>query len=124
MRIGSWTYNREELNLVHGHSPSLVEELEDEDGKKVWHVANAIDLDAFYPSVEWNIMAVPGPGLPSSLPTALRRRVEGKRREGHYPCCPHTSGFVDITYYVELRRKTGFYVSLAPFLASGTLQEL
>lgn len=64
--------------------------MQDERGQTVWLVERAIDLSAYYPSVEWDIMAVPG-----------------ERHFLFYPCCE--APFVDITYYISLRRKTLFY---------------
>ncbi|PIO70825.1 Cation transporter family protein [Teladorsagia circumcincta] len=49
-----------------------------------------IDLSDYYPSVEWDILKVPG-----------------KRHSKRYPCCE--SPFIDITYEIHLRRKTLFY---------------
>lgn len=65
--------------------------MEVKDGKMQWIVENAIDLESYYPSVEWDIMSVRG----------IRSVVK-------YPCCGDTP-FVDVTYYLQLRRKTLFY---------------
>ncbi|VDN58347.1 unnamed protein product [Dracunculus medinensis] len=51
------------------------------------------DLSDYYPSVEWDIMS----------------RV-AKRRSKTYPsCCPKNDAYVDIMFYLELRRKPLFY---------------
>lgn len=56
----------------------------------MWIVDKGIDLSDYYPSVEWDILNVPG-----------------KRHEKRYPCCE--SPFIDLTYEIHLRRKTLFY---------------
>ncbi|CAK5091059.1 unnamed protein product [Meloidogyne enterolobii] len=72
MKFGSWTYGGLEVDL------------------KVWVVDDGIDLNDYYPSVEWDILRVPG-----------------KRHQKKYPCC--ISPFIDLTYEIHLRRKTLFY---------------
>lgn len=49
-----------------------------------------IDLSAYYPSVEWDILGVPA-----------------ERHEEHYPCCEEP--YVDIFFNITLRRRTLFY---------------
>lgn len=50
------------------------------------------DLSDYYPSVEWDIMS----------------RV-AKRRSKNYPSCCPQSAYIDIMYYLQLRRKPLFY---------------
>ncbi|KHJ93869.1 hypothetical protein OESDEN_06214 [Oesophagostomum dentatum] len=50
------------------------------------------DLSDYYPSVEWDIMS----------------RV-GIRHTKNYPTCCKDSAYIDITYYLNLRRKPLFY---------------
>ncbi|CAI4221447.1 unnamed protein product [Auanema sp. JU1783] len=96
MKFGSWTYGGLEVDLIHKdeHLQRIVEEeVEGVDGpiqESVWIVDEGIDLSDYYPSVEWDILKVPG-----------------KRHSKRYPCCE--SPFIDITYEIHLRRKTLFY---------------
>lgn len=78
-----------QLDLIHWENITEVEELIIED-QFVWLVKKAIDLSSYYPSVEWDIMEVPG-----------------RRHWLRYPCCD--APFIDVTYYLHLRRKTLFY---------------
>ncbi|CAI5438919.1 unnamed protein product [Caenorhabditis angaria] len=96
MKFGSWTYGGLEVDLQHRDKHMQKEEDEIVEGvggptnETVWIVDQGIDLSDYYPSVEWDILAVPG-----------------KRHEKRYPCCE--SPFIDITYEIHLRRKTLFY---------------
>uniref|UniRef100_A0A914DLA0 Neurotransmitter-gated ion-channel transmembrane domain-containing protein n=1 Tax=Acrobeloides nanus TaxID=290746 RepID=A0A914DLA0_9BILA len=59
--------------------------------KQIDHNGN--DLSDYYPSVEWDIMS----------------RI-GRRRSKNYPsCCPGSDAYVDIMYFLVLRRKPLFY---------------
>lgn len=69
-------------------SDEIVETVEKEE--TVWTVERGIDLKEYQESVEWDLM-----------------RVIGTRHEKWYPCCNYP--FVDITYYIDIRRKTLFY---------------
>ncbi|KAM3725469.1 Acetylcholine receptor [Dirofilaria immitis] len=97
MKFGSWTYGGLEVDLQH--RDSHIERAETEtlfgfDGEydeTVWIVDEGIDLSDYYPSVEWDILGVPG-----------------KRHLKRYPCCE--SPFIDLTYEIRLRRKTLFYI--------------
>ncbi|CAF4097839.1 unnamed protein product, partial [Rotaria magnacalcarata] len=85
MKFGSWTYNGEQVDLVHinqtnGSAPVY--------GNN--SVPYAIDLTDFYRSVEWDIMEVPA-----------------QRNVRKYTCCPQT--YTDITFLITIRRKTLFY---------------
>uniref|UniRef100_A0AC34QH06 Nicotinic acetylcholine receptor alpha subunit n=1 Tax=Panagrolaimus sp. JU765 TaxID=591449 RepID=A0AC34QH06_9BILA len=96
MRFGSWTYGGLEVDLQHKDSHKQHEAQEEVVGvngvyqETVWIVDEGIDLSDYYPSVEWDILRVPG-----------------KRHEKRYPCCE--APFIDITYEIHLRRKTLFY---------------
>ncbi|CAD6184276.1 unnamed protein product [Caenorhabditis auriculariae] len=96
MKFGSWTYGGLEVDLKHRDEHlerEVEEEVEGVDGptkETVWVVEEGIDLSDYYPSVEWDILKVPG-----------------KRHSKRYPCCE--SPFIDITYEIHLRRKTLFY---------------
>uniref|UniRef100_A0A7E4US16 Acetylcholine receptor subunit alpha-type unc-63 n=1 Tax=Panagrellus redivivus TaxID=6233 RepID=A0A7E4US16_PANRE len=96
LNFGSWTYGGLEVDLVHKDAHQQHEELETVQGvdgeyeEVVWVVDEGIDLSDYYPSVEWDILRVPG-----------------KRHEKRYPCCE--APFIDLTYEIHLRRKTLFY---------------
>lgn len=96
MKFGSWTYGGLEVDLIHKDEhlqEEAIEIVEGVDGpvqESVWIVNEGIDLSDYYPSVEWDILKVPG-----------------KRHSKRYPCCE--SPFIDITYEIHLRRKTLFY---------------
>ncbi|VDK27218.1 unnamed protein product [Gongylonema pulchrum] len=97
MKFGSWTYGGLEVDLQH--KDSHIERTETEtvlgfDGEydeTIWVVDEGIDLSDYYPSVEWDVLGVPG-----------------KRHLKRYPCCE--SPFIDLTYEIRLRRKTLFYI--------------
>ncbi|VDK76855.1 unnamed protein product [Litomosoides sigmodontis] len=97
MKFGSWTYGGLEVDLQHRDSHierAETEKLVGFDGEydeTVWIVDEGIDLSDYYPSVEWDILGVPG-----------------KRHLKRYPCCE--SPFIDLTYEIRLRRKTLFYI--------------
>ncbi|VDN05347.1 unnamed protein product [Thelazia callipaeda] len=96
MKFGSWTYGGLEVDLQHKDSEIERKELEVAVGvdgeyvETVWIVDKGIDLSEYYPSVEWDILGVPG-----------------KRHKKRYSCCK--SPFIDLTYEIHLRRKTLFY---------------
>ncbi|XP_050310115.1 acetylcholine receptor subunit alpha-like 2 isoform X2 [Anthonomus grandis grandis] len=78
MKFGSWTYGSQ-IDLQH---------INQKPGEDI--VAVGIDLREYYPSVEWDILAVPA-----------------ERHEKYYPCCPEP--YPDIFFNITLRRKTLFY---------------
>ncbi|GMR54910.1 hypothetical protein PMAYCL1PPCAC_25105, partial [Pristionchus mayeri] len=100
MKFGSWTYGGLEVDLQHkddSKQREVKELFNSQHGmvpETVWVVdqgeEQGIDLSDYYPSVEWDILGVPG-----------------KRHEKRYPCCE--SPFIDLTYEIHLRRKTLFY---------------
>ncbi|KAI6243527.1 Acetylcholine receptor subunit alpha-type unc-63 [Aphelenchoides fujianensis] len=96
MKFGSWTYGGFEVDLKHKDEHLQREEREKVMGidgefyETIWVVDEGIDLNDYYPSVEWDILRVPA-----------------KRHEKRYPCCE--SPFTDLTYEIHLRRKTLFY---------------
>ncbi|EGT43995.1 hypothetical protein CAEBREN_23742 [Caenorhabditis brenneri] len=94
LKFGSWTFS-ENLLSVELNEPSLrFEEEIDEKGivDNVTVADDGIDLSDYYPSVEWDIMS----------------RV-AKRRAKNYPSCCPQSAYIDVTYYLQLRRKPLFY---------------
>ncbi|KAL1490967.1 hypothetical protein ABEB36_011635 [Hypothenemus hampei] len=79
MKFGSWTYGSQ-IDLQH---------INQKPGEAI--VKFGIDLREYYPSVEWDILAVPA-----------------ERHEKFYPCCPDEP-YPDIFFNITLRRKTLFY---------------
>ncbi|VDP09030.1 unnamed protein product, partial [Soboliphyme baturini] len=88
LKFGSWTYDGFEVDLVHYDAERV--SVSEENGKMVWTVSNGVDLSDFLPSTEWDVMAVPV-----------------KRHEERYECC--RAPYIDITFYIHLRRRTLFY---------------
>lgn len=66
MKFGSWTYGGLEVDLKHKDEHLQHEEQESVLGidgeyqETVWLVDEGIDLSDYYPSVEWDILRVPG----------------------------------------------------------------
>ncbi|CAF1168825.1 unnamed protein product [Rotaria sp. Silwood1] len=85
MKFGSWTYNGEQVDLVHINQTNGSTTIYGNNS-----VQYAIDLTDFYRSVEWDIMEVPA-----------------QRNVRKYTCCPQT--YTDITFFITIRRKTLFY---------------
>ncbi|XP_048255854.1 acetylcholine receptor subunit alpha-like 1 isoform X1 [Haliotis cracherodii] len=81
MKFGSWTYDGDQVDLVHMCSntqgPSAT-------------IPQGVDLRDFYPSVEWDILD-----------------VSARKNTRTYPCC--NEPYPDITFEVTIRRKTLFH---------------
>ncbi|KAH9499314.1 D-arabinose 1-dehydrogenase (NAD(P)(+)) [Bulinus truncatus] len=81
MKFGSWTYDGDQVDLVHlcakTNEPNIT-------------IRNGIDLRDFYPSVEWDIL-----------------EVDAVKNVRNYPCC--SEKYPDITFSVLMRRKTLFH---------------
>ncbi|TKR63621.1 hypothetical protein L596_027430 [Steinernema carpocapsae] len=95
LKFGSWTYSENLLTLELLDGDVRYEGETNEFGVQdnISIVEDGIDLSDYYPSVEWDIMS----------------RV-AKRRSKNYPsCCPGSGSYVDIMYYLVLRRKPLFY---------------
>uniref|UniRef100_A0A7E4VZW9 Acetylcholine receptor subunit alpha-type unc-38 n=1 Tax=Panagrellus redivivus TaxID=6233 RepID=A0A7E4VZW9_PANRE len=95
LKIGSWTFSKELLNLEILDGEEVDETFVNEQGKleNATLVEEGIDLSDYYPSVEWDIM---------------ERRA--RRRAQVYPsCCPNGDAYVNIMYFLVLRRKPLFY---------------
>uniref|UniRef100_A0A914YKR0 Neurotransmitter-gated ion-channel transmembrane domain-containing protein n=1 Tax=Panagrolaimus superbus TaxID=310955 RepID=A0A914YKR0_9BILA len=81
------------LELLDGDETNVEEINEHGESENFTVVEDGIDLSDYYPSVEWDIMS---------------RRA--RRRAKNYPsCCPGSGAYVDIMYYLVLRRKPLFY---------------
>ncbi len=79
---GSWTYDGYAVDIKHKdleHGRNALEE-----------VSTGIDLGDYYPSTEWDLLAVPA-----------------KKYEKYYPCC--SEPYPDIKFNITIRRKTLFY---------------
>ncbi|KAK7115593.1 acetylcholine receptor subunit alpha-like isoform X2 [Littorina saxatilis] len=81
MKFGSWTYDGDQVDLVHICEPLA---------KTGIPIEKGIDLRGFYPSVEWDLL-----------------EVEAMKNTRSYPCCKET--YPDITFEVQMRRKTLFH---------------
>ncbi|CAL1536347.1 unnamed protein product [Lymnaea stagnalis] len=81
MKFGSWTYDGDQVDLVHICAKSNEANVT---------IKNGIDLRDFYPSVEWDIL-----------------EVDAVKNIRQYPCC--TERYPDITFSVSMRRKTLFH---------------
>ncbi|CAJ0596267.1 unnamed protein product [Cylicocyclus nassatus] len=94
LKFGSWTYSEDLINLELLDDNVHYEQEVDENGVayNITVADDGIDLSDYYPSVEWDIMS----------------RV-GIRRSKNYPSCCNDSPYVDVTYYLNLRRKPLFY---------------
>ncbi|GAB6031197.1 Acetylcholine Receptor [Chamberlinius hualienensis] len=88
MKFGSWTYDGSLVDLQHmdltvgGEQATMLGPSEP--------VEVGIDLKEYYPSVEWDVIAVPA--------------IRNVRK---YECCEET--YPDIVFNISLRRKTLFY---------------
>nr|CRZ22632.1 Bm8694 [Brugia malayi] len=93
-KFGSWTYSENLLNLefLDGEARYELEMNENGEMNNITIVEEGIDLSDYYPSVEWDIMS----------------RI-AKRRTKNYPTCCSDGTYIDIMFYLELRRKPLFY---------------
>ncbi|VDM65415.1 unnamed protein product [Strongylus vulgaris] len=94
LKFGSWTYSEDLINLELLNDNVRYEEEVNEQGivDNITIADDGIDLSDYYPSVEWDIMS----------------RI-GIRRSKNYPSCCNDNPYVDVTYYLNLRRKPLFY---------------
>lgn len=81
MKFGSWTYDGDQVDLVHICDPY---------SEAMEVIKKGVDLRGFYSSVEWDLLEV----------TAMKN-------ERSYPCCPEI--YPDITFSITMRRKTLFH---------------
>lgn len=86
MKFGSWTYDGQQVDLIHASQTVKENESEPSDN----YVPIGMDLTDFYPNHEWDIMSVP----------AQRSIFRSLMSPEFYP---------DITFHITLRRKTLFY---------------
>lgn len=81
MKFGSWTYDGNQVDLVHICAKTNEANVT---------IKNGIDLRDFYPSVEWDIL-----------------EVDAVKNVREYPCCEER--YPDIIFSVTMRRKTLFH---------------
>ncbi|KAL1226707.1 Acetylcholine receptor subunit alpha-like [Trichinella spiralis] len=93
MKFGGWTYNGFYLDMrqipTSGHN--LINTA-DEFGRNVWRLHEGMDLSYFYESSGWDLL-----------------ELTSDRHEVLYPGCCGQDFYIDITFYITLRRKTLFY---------------
>ncbi|VDI07557.1 acetylcholine receptor subunit alpha-like [Mytilus edulis] len=82
MKFGSWTYDGNEIDLVH-----ICSENQDIAGVLL---TNGINFADFYSNVEWDVLSG----------TAIKNFKT-------YPCCPEP--YIDVTFEITMKRKTLFH---------------
>ena len=87
MKIGCWTHHGLVIDLRHTSQKLKSQSSFDNCVSQIDH---AIDLSMFTTDVQWDLVGV-----------SARRNIE------FYPCCPEP--YLDITFYVILRRKPLFF---------------
>uniref|UniRef100_A0A5S6R535 Neurotransmitter-gated ion-channel ligand-binding domain-containing protein n=1 Tax=Trichuris muris TaxID=70415 RepID=A0A5S6R535_TRIMR len=93
MKFGGWTYNGFYLDMrqIETNGRTVVY-TRDETGRKVWRLKEGMDLSYFYESSEWDLL-----------------ELSSDRHEVLYPGCCGQDYYIDITFYITLRRKALFY---------------
>jgi hypothetical protein len=76
MKFGSWTYDGNEIDLVHMCA-------ENETSSSI--IQNGISFADFYPNVEWDVLQG----------TAIKNLKK-------YPCCPEP--YIDVTFEITIRQ--------------------
>ncbi|KAI0212508.1 Acetylcholine receptor subunit alpha-like 1 [Lamellibrachia satsuma] len=85
MKFGSWTYNKDEVDITHAWQTD-----DETSSDEFATLESGIDVDGFYPNVEWDLMAVPA-----------------RKSLHHY--AGSTELFPEWTFNVTLRRQFLFY---------------
>ncbi|KAK0397036.1 hypothetical protein QR680_001950 [Steinernema hermaphroditum] len=91
MKFGAWSYTGYYVDLRQLPSDQVIL-TKDSDGSDVEFMENGMDLSFFYKSAEWDLLSL----------TSARHSVL-------YASCCGPEKYVDITYYLVLRRKTLFF---------------
>uniref|UniRef100_A0A1I7ZVN6 Neur_chan_LBD domain-containing protein n=1 Tax=Steinernema glaseri TaxID=37863 RepID=A0A1I7ZVN6_9BILA len=91
MKFGAWSYTGYYVDLRQLPSDQVMV-TKDSDGSDVEFMENGMDLSFFYKSAEWDLLSL----------TSARHSVL-------YASCCGPEKYVDITYYLVLRRKTLFF---------------
>ncbi|KAK0408386.1 hypothetical protein QR680_003923 [Steinernema hermaphroditum] len=94
MKFGGWSYNGFLLDVrqIPSGRSDIIETKFDEHGKEYQYLEYGMDLSAFNPSLEWDLMY-----------------LHSMRHEQLYPGCCGQEFYIDITFDIALRRKTLFY---------------
>jgi len=82
IKIGSWTYHEYAVKIIHKSLPEHVNDLRT--------IEDGINLDDYYKSTEWDLLA-----------------VKSQKYMKYYPCC--SEPYADIKFNISIRRKTLFY---------------
>uniref|UniRef100_A0A914ZGI1 Nicotinic acetylcholine receptor alpha subunit 8 n=1 Tax=Parascaris univalens TaxID=6257 RepID=A0A914ZGI1_PARUN len=94
MKFGGWSYNGFLLDVrqLPSRPTDVIETRYDEKGKEYQLLEQGMDLSAFYPSLEWDLIS-----------------LTSMRHEQLYPGCCGQEFYIDISFDILLRRKTLFY---------------
>ncbi|GMR30088.1 hypothetical protein PMAYCL1PPCAC_00283, partial [Pristionchus mayeri] len=93
MKFGGWSYNGFLLDVRQIPSKNnSIKTMYDKDHKEYHFLERGMDLSAFYPSLEWDLL-----------------KLTSKRHEQLYPGCCGQEFYIDVTFDIKLRRKTLFY---------------
>ncbi|CAD6189199.1 unnamed protein product [Caenorhabditis auriculariae] len=93
MKFGGWTYHGYLLDMRQLPTTGMTpENKKDEYGEDYQYLEKGMDLSTYYPSLEWDLMA-----------------LSSSRHEKLYPGCCGQDFYIDVTFQIELRRKTLFY---------------
>lgn len=84
IKIGSWTYHEYAVKIIH---KSLKPP---EDADDLQTIVDGINLDDYYKSTEWDLLA-----------------VKSRKYVKYYPCC--SEPYADLKFNITIRRKTLFY---------------
>ncbi|CAB3399970.1 unnamed protein product [Caenorhabditis bovis] len=93
MKFGGWTYNGFLLDVRQLPTPgSVIENKIDDEGSEFQYLERGMDLSGYYRSLEWDLMV-----------------LSSARHEKIYAGCCGQDFYIDITFTIEIRRKTLFY---------------
>nr|AUO38744.1 nicotinic acetylcholine receptor alpha subunit 8 [Ascaris suum] len=94
MKFGGWSYNGflMDVRQLPSRPTDVIETRYDEKGKEYQLLEQGMDLSAFYPSLEWDLIS-----------------LTSMRHEQLYPGCCGQEFYIDISFDILLRRKTLFY---------------
>ncbi|KAE9547316.1 hypothetical protein FO519_009471, partial [Halicephalobus sp. NKZ332] len=94
MKFGGWSYNGFLMDITQlpNNPNDVIETRYDEEGRDYQFLNPGMDLSAYYPSLEWDVI-----------------ELTSKRHEQLYPGCCGQDMYIDITFEMILRRKALFY---------------
>nr|CAD2159579.1 unnamed protein product [Meloidogyne enterolobii] len=95
MKFGGWTYNGFLMNIsqIPVGPDDKPQALSYPDGREYKYLKIGMDLSAYHPSLEWDLMS-----------------VSSSRHEQLYPGCCGQDFYIDITFRLVIRRKTLFFI--------------